>query len=150
MSVNLIGTNSSQSIASVPPQLARPGGGAAQAGGKSPSQVADALKLSPAAQALTQVPSSVSQAMTDILSGQKDVQGDLTQLRSYFQQNPQNLASILGGLQGGPGTYSPSGAVKSNGALESALLGGQGQEALPGTPGDGGNGIDVSTFSLFG
>ena len=149
MSVNLIGTNSSQSIASVPPQPARMGGPGAQNGAKAASQAGDALKLSPAAQALTQVPSAVSQAMSDILSGQKDVQGDLTQLRSYFQQNPQNLASILGGMQGA-GTYSPSGSLKSTGALESALMGGAGQDSFLGTPADSGNGIDVSTFSLFG
>ena len=108
------------------------------------------MSLSPAAQALTQVPSSVTQAMNDILSGQKDVQGDLSQLRSYFQKNPQDLASILGSLQGGAGTYSPAGALKSAGALESALTAAQNQDSAVGPVGDAGPGADPASFSLFG
>ena len=126
----------------------------------------DLLSLSPAAQQLAQAPSAVVNAMGDLLSGQKDVQGDLSQLKSFFQQNPQNLASLLSSLQGSSGTYGVSNASGTTNTLLTALmnqqsnasdpsallslLGNQGQDTLFSYRGDSSTGSASSSSSLFG
>ena len=86
----------------------------------------DLMTLSPAAQQLQQAPNEVTQAMGDLFSGQTDVQGDLATLKTYFQQNPESLTSMLSSLQGTSGTYgTATGGSSSTQALLAALLNGQ-------------------------
>ena len=89
----------------------------------------DNLTLSPAAKQLAKAPAAVTQAMTDLLSSQKDLSGDLAQLKTWFQQNPQSLAGIVTSLQGGASTYSASAALGSNSALVASLLSGKNSAA---------------------
>jgi hypothetical protein len=127
----------------------------------------DMMTLSPAAQQLQQAPSAVTQAMGDLFSGQKDVQGDLAKLKSYFGENPQSLANVLSSLQGTQGTYSSSGTTGGNQALLAALLNGQtsgsnsvnpvsllmgmsNQDSLFTFMGDAGSGSSSSSLSLLG
>ena len=98
MSVTSVGSNQSQSIGSQLLQQLMANSSTSQS--TTTGSLEDLLSLSPAAQQLAQAPSAVVNAMGDLLSGQKDVQGDLSQLKSFFQQNPQNLASLLSSLQG--------------------------------------------------
>ena len=90
------------------------------------------LTLSSTAKQLAQAPTAVTQAMTDLLSAQKDVSGDLAQLKTWFQQNPQSLAGIVSSLQGGTSTYSASSALGSNSALVGSLLSGKNSGAMTG------------------
>ena len=92
----------------------------------------DNLTLSSTAKQLAQAPTAVTQAMTDLLSAQKDVSGDLAQLKTWFQQNPQRLAGIVSSLQGGTSTYSASSALGSNSALVGSLLSGKNSGAMTG------------------
>lgn len=122
MSVPAVGSNGSQSVQSLLLQQLM----ASQGGQPStlPDALSDLLNLSPAARQLSQAPAAVTQAMGDLLTAQKDVQGDLAKLKAYFQDHPQSLTSLLGTLQGGA-TYAPSGAVGGNGAMLAALMKGQ-------------------------
>jgi hypothetical protein len=121
MSVPSIGSSLSQSVTSqLLQQLLSEGTSSQTQTGA--GALGDLLSLSPAAQQLNQAPTAVSKAMSDLLTDQKDVQGDLAQLKGYFQQNPQALASLLGSLQGGSSTYSNSGNLGSSGSLLTTLL----------------------------
>jgi len=92
----------------------------------------DNLTLSPAAKQLAKAPTAVTQAMTDLLSTQKDVSGDLAQLKTWFQQNPNSLAGIVSSLQSGASTYSASAALGSNSTLVASLLSGRNSGAMTG------------------
>jgi len=83
----------------------------------------DQMTLSSASQQLSQAPTAVTQALSDLLSGQTNVQADLAQVKSYFQQNPQSLSSVLNAVNGDTGTYSSSGALGSVSGLVAALQG---------------------------
>jgi hypothetical protein len=121
MSVTSIGSSDSQSIGSLVLQsLLSSNSNSADSNGLS-GILGDLMSLSPASTQLAKAPAEVTQAMNDLFSSQADVPGDLTKLKSYFQDNPQTLASVLGTLQGKGTTYSPSGALGSNPALLSAL-----------------------------
>lgn len=126
----------------------------------------DLMTLSPAAQQLQKAPSAVVEAMSDIFSGQKDVQGDLAKLKAYFQENPQQLSTLLSNLQGSQGTYGPTGAT-GNQALLTALMNGQNsgsgamnpvsllmglgnQDSLFTFMGDAGSGSGGGSLSLLG
>lgn len=87
----------------------------------------DLMTLSPEAQQLTKAPEDVTKALSDLLTTQKDVSGDIEKLKTYFKQNPQSLANVLGSLQGGA-TYGASGA---NSALLTALMNSQSKNSNP-------------------
>jgi hypothetical protein len=100
-------------------------------GGSSP--LGDLLTLSPAAQQLTQAPAAVTQAMTDILSGKKVAQGDLTQLQTFLQNNPQSLSSLISSAQAGKSTY---GVSSSSGAASNLLMALMNQQSSASNPAD--------------
>jgi len=91
----------------------------------------DLLTVSPAAQQLAKAPEAVTKALTDLLSEQKDIAGDLAQLKAYFKQNPQKLASVLGRLQGGAPTYGLEGSLEARSTLLTALMNGQSNQSNP-------------------
>lgn len=124
MSINPVGSDQSQSIGSLLLQQLNATSTNAQAANGLSGVLGDLLSLSPAAQQLTKAPEAVTKAMTDLLSTQKDVAGDLAQLKTYFEQNPQSLAGVLSSLHGGNTTYGAAG-LGSNAALLTALLNGQ-------------------------
>lgn len=88
----------------------------------------DLMTLSPEAQQLTKAPEEVTKALSDLLTTQKDVSGDIEKLKTYFKQNPKSLATVLGSLQGGSATYGASGA---NSALLTALMNSQSKNSNP-------------------
>jgi hypothetical protein len=168
LSVTPVGSNQIQNAASQLLQqlmASNPTGLQEAASGTSALQ-GDQLTLSAAAQQLTQAPAAVTQAMGDLLSGQGQVGSDLAQLKSYFQQHPQSLATVLSSLQGGAGAYGVSSSLGSNSALLTALmnqqsnasnpaallglLGNQGQTSLFSFLGDSGSGSSSGSNSLFG
>ncbi len=125
MDITSLSASTSQTLgAQLMQQLQATGPGSQDLTGLS-SLLEDNLSLSPAAKQLAQAPTAVTLAMTDLLSTQKDVSGDLAQLKTWFQQNPQSLAGIVSSLQGGSSTYSASAALGSNSALVASLLGGK-------------------------
>jgi hypothetical protein len=167
MSLVPVGPNTPQSVGKqVLQQLLNQESGTQEASGLN-GLLGDLMTLSPAAQQLQQVPAAVTAAMSDILSGQKDVQGDLAKLKTYFEQNPNQLTSLISSLQGAQGTYGPSGSNGANQAWLAALANGQTTGAgsanalsvLMGTGqqdsiftflGDSGSGADSGSVSLFG
>jgi hypothetical protein len=76
-----------------------------------------------AAASQTAVPASVAQALGELLSGSDPSasSANLSQLQSYFKQNPSALTGLLGSLQAGAGTYSADGTVSSSSSLLAAL-----------------------------
>lgn len=131
MSVASVPSNQAQTIGSALLQQLAAGLSTSQGASDESGLLGDLVTLSPTAQQLTQAPDAVTQAMDDLLSGQKNIQGDLAQLQSYFQANPHNLTSLLSGLQGGAGTYSASSSTDSASALLTALLNGQSNASDP-------------------
>jgi hypothetical protein len=132
LSVTPVGSNPLQNTGSLLlQQLTAANGASGQNASSSSGVMEDLLTLSSAAQQLAQAPAAVTQAMTDLLSGQKDVQGDLAQLQTFFQKNPQSLASVLGSLQGGAGAYGVSNSLGSNSELLTALMNGQSNASNP-------------------
>jgi hypothetical protein len=167
MSLSSVDATSSQSAANLLIQQLLSSGTSAQGSSGDSGILGDLMTLSPAAQQLTQAPTAVTQAMSDLFSGQQNVQADLVQLKSYFQQNPQSLSAVLSSLQNGTSTYGASGSLGSNsallaalmngqssssnsGALLTALLGGQSQDPLLASLGSSGDGSSGSSVSLFG
>jgi lipopolysaccharide biosynthesis regulator YciM len=167
VSIPTVGSNQTQTIGSTLLQQLMAEESSSQGTSGDSGVLGDLMSLSPAAQQLTQAPDAVTQAMGDLFSGKKDVQGDLALLQSYFQQNPQNLASLLSSLQGGAGTYSASNSTNSNSALLTALMNGQsnasnpsallgllsgnqGQNTLFNYLGDSSAGSDSSALSILG
>ena len=167
MSVTTVGSNQAQTIGSALLQQLAADESSSQGTSGASGFLGDLMTLSPAAQQLTQAPAAVTQAMSDLFSGKKDVQGDLAQLHSYFQQNPQSLAGLLGSLQGGTGTYSATSVSSSASALLTALMNGQsnasdpsallgllsgneGQSTLFDYLGNSGGGSDSSALSILG
>ena len=132
MDITSLSASTSQTLgAQLMQQLQATGPGSQDLTGLS-ALLEDNLSLSPAAQQLAQAPAAVTKAMTDLLSTQKDVSGDLAQLKTWFQQNPQSLAGIVSSLQGGGSTYSASAALGSNSALVAELLSGKHSSATTG------------------
>jgi hypothetical protein len=166
MSVTPVGSNPNQSIGSLLlQQLMAADGGGSQAANAPSGPLSDLLTLSPAAQRLSQAPNAVAKAMGDLLSSQNDVQGDLAQVKSYFQKNPQGLASVLSSLQGSGGLNGTSNPVSSSTLLTAlmngqanasnpaallSLMGGQGQDSLFASLGGSGSGSDNGSPSIFG
>ncbi|GLH73034.1 hypothetical protein GETHLI_15360 [Geothrix limicola] len=169
MSLSPVSSDSSQSLGSLLlQQLNAASSGTTQGQDTSglTGALGDLLTLSPTAQQLTQAPSAVTQALSDLLSGQKDVSGDLSQLKAFFQKHPQSLASVLGSLQanatyGAPGGQTSTAALltslmnhqsnNSNPASLLALLNGNTtQDSLFSLLGDSGSGSDGSAVSLLG
>ena len=159
MSINSVSSSSSQNISSLLLQQLLAGESATQNSSDSSGILGDLVSFSSGAKQLAQTPEAVTQAMTDLFSGQTDVQGDVTQLKSYFKQNPQSLVSVLSSLQGGSGTYTSSGSLASllSGTssnsqtqaqtLMSSLLQTQVQDPLLASLGSSDS---SSTFSLLG
>jgi len=131
MSVSTVDSNQTQTIGSALLQQLAANESSSQGTSGASGLLGDLMTLSPAAQQLTQAPAAVTQAVSDLFSGKKDVQGDLAQLRTYFQKNPQGLVSLLSTLQGGTGTYSASSATGSTSALLTALMNGQSNASDP-------------------
>ena len=131
MSVPSVGSNQAQTIGNTLLQQLAAEGSSSQGTSGGSGLLGDLMSLSPAAQQLTQAPDAVTKAMGDLFSGKKDVQGDLALLQSYFQQNPQNLASLLSSLEGGAGTYNASNATNSSSALLTALMNAQSNSSDP-------------------
>ena len=107
MSLNPIGSSSSQAVTNRLLQKLPPPGASAAEPDNFSGILGDLMSISsstpPAAKAAAEAPPpAVSQAMNDLLSGQKDVQGDLGLLKGYFAQSPQSLNSLMGALQGAP------------------------------------------------
>lgn len=164
MSIQSIDSSTSQSLGAQLLQLLANGSGTGSHDSTSlESILGDLTTLSSASQQLAKAPAAVTQAMSDLLSGQKDVQGDLAQLKTYFKQNPQSLASVLSSLQGSSGTYNASGSLNSNSALMTALkntkgdssaaqailntyLGTQNQDPLLASLGDSGSGSNLLSY----
>jgi hypothetical protein len=127
----------------------------------SASPLGDLLTLSPAAQQLAQAPAAVTQAMTDILAGKKVAPDDLTQLKTFLQNNPQSLDGLLSSVQGSLGTHGAASDTlltaflnqQSNASNPGALLGllgsNQNQDPLLATLGDSGNGSNGTLSALF-
>jgi hypothetical protein len=147
-------------------QLSTTGSGSQDASSGS-SPLGDLLTLSPAAQQLTQAPTAVVQAMTDILSGKKVAQGDLGQLQAFLQNNPQSLSSLISGIQASKSTYGAASASGASDTLLTALMNQQSNASNPGdllsllgnnqtqdplfaSLGDSGNGSSGTLSSLFG
>jgi len=162
LSVTSVGSNPSQTIGSLLLQQLAANGASSQGTSDATGLLGDLLTLSPAGQQLAQAPAAVTQAMQDLLSGQKDVQGDLAQLKSYFQEHPQSLAALLNGLS----ASNTANSTDANSLLQTAflngqsnasnpatllkLLGNQGQDSLFASLGDSGSGSDASPLSLLG
>lgn len=96
------------------------GSGAGGAGGAQ----GDQLTLSPAAQALSQVPASVTSAMQDLLSAKSNVPADSTALKAYLKTNPQGMPALMASLNASSGTYSASGTVSGSSILQQLLASG--------------------------
>jgi hypothetical protein len=126
-----IGSNGSQNIGSLLLQELNASSTSSQNTAGSSSLLEDLLTLSPAAQQLNKAPDSVIQALKDLFSGQNDPTGDLAQVKSYFQQHPDSLASVLSSLQGTTATYDASSATGVSGALLTALMNKQSSNSDP-------------------
>ena len=116
----------------------------------------------------TEVPAAISQALGELLSGSNPTgaSSDLSQVQSYFQQNPAALTSLMSSLQNGAGTYSADGTVSSGSSLLSALggsgssssnssligllLGGQSQDPLLASLGGSSNASTSAGLSMLG
>ena len=125
MSINAVNSNNSQTIGSLAMQLLEGNAANTQTNGLT-SSPSDLLTLSSAAQQLNQAPAAVTQALSDLLSGQKDITGDVAQVKSYFQANPQSLATVMNSLKGSaPAAYSAANSSAVTTASLSALMKGQ-------------------------
>jgi hypothetical protein len=131
MTITSIGSNGSQNIGTLLLQELNANAANSASSTGSSSLLGDLMTLSPAAQQLASAPDAVTQAMNDLLSGQKDTNGDIAQLKSYFQQHPQGLASVLSSLNGTTATYDTSSSTGSTGALLTALMNKQSSNSDP-------------------
>lgn len=109
MTISPVGSTNIQTLRNqLLQQLNATGSGSQDITGSSSSALGDLVTLSPAAQQLAQAPAAVTQAMTDILSGKPVAQGDLAQLKTFLQDNPQSLDSLLNSVKGSASTYGTS------------------------------------------
>ena len=134
MTLNAVHSSSSQTIGSMAMQLLQNQAASTQSTGLTglTGSTGDLLSLSSAAQQLTQAPAAVTQALQDLLSGQKDITGDATKLKSYFKANPQSLATVMNSLKGSAAaTYSATNSNAVTAASLKALM--QGQQHNPNT-----------------
>lgn len=125
MSVNSVGSNDTSSIGGLLLQQLAASSASSKDGNGLSGVLGDLLTLSPAAQQLSKAPEAITQAMSDLFSGKKDVSGDIAQLQSYFKQNPQSLTNVLSTLQGNTSTYSASGSTRASNAMVEALMKGK-------------------------
>lgn len=106
MAINSVGSGSPQAVTNrLLQKMPPPGSGSGEPDGFS-AMLGDLMTLSPNKAAAGKPeaappPPAVSQAMSDLFNGQKDVQADLAQLKGYFAQSPQALNSLMGALQNG-------------------------------------------------
>ncbi|WLT31302.1 hypothetical protein [Geothrix sp. PMB-07] len=129
MSLTPIGSDQSQSIGTLLlQQLNAIGSSTTQDASGLSGLLGDLMTLSPAAQQLTKAPEEVTKALSDLLTTQKDVSGDIDKLKTYFKENPKSLATVLGSLQGSSATYDATGA---NSALLTALMNNQSKNSNP-------------------
>jgi hypothetical protein len=120
-------------------QLNATGSGSQDTSSSGSSPLGDLLTLSPAARQLAQAPAAVTQAMTDLLSGKQVAQGDLAQLQTFLQSNPQGLSSLISNAQASKSTY---GVSNSSGASDNLLTALMNQQSNASNPAD--------LFSLLG
>lgn len=153
MSINSVDSGSSQSVGNlILQQLLENEDSSSGSTGLS-SALDDLVSISSTGQQLSQAPDSVVKAMSDLFSGQKDVQGDLSLLQSYFKGDPKSLANVLSSMKNGSSTYDALGNLSSSSdksALVAELLGAQSQGSLFSYLGDSGSGSSASSLSLFG
>lgn len=115
MAINSVGSSSPQAVSNRLLQKLPPPGAAGGEPDNFSAVLGDLMTLSPTASAPSKAaappppPPAVSQAMSDLFNGQKDVPGDLAQLKGYFAQSPQTLNSLMGALQGGGETEGSAG-----------------------------------------
>jgi hypothetical protein len=166
MTVTSVGTNQSQTLGSLVLQsLLASQNGSQASSGLSSGALGDILSLSSTSQQLAKAPAAVTQAMDDLFSTQKDVQGDLSTLKSFFKDNPQNLTQLLASFQGGATTYGASssstsqllallqgqsGSSTDKTALLSALLSAKSQDPLLSSLGDSDSSSGSGVLSLLG
>lgn len=87
--------------------------------------LSDSTTISSASRQLADTPATVVKALDDLLSGQKTIQDDLAQLKSYFEQHPGQLADVLSSLEEDSGTYGSTGNWNSGRTLLAACMNGQ-------------------------
>jgi hypothetical protein len=159
MTIGSVGSTSIQTLRNQLLQQLNATGAASQDLTGSASPLGDLLTLSPAAQQLAQAPAAVTQAMTDILAGKKAAQGDLAQLKTFLQNNPQSLDGLLSSVQGNTqGTASDTlltafmnqqSNASNPGALLRLLGSNQTQDPLLASLSDSGNGSNGTLSALF-
>ena len=117
-------TSATQNISSTLLQQLLSGSNAQATSSLSPTVLKAVLASASSETQSAQAPDAVTQALGDLLSGNNaaGAQGDLSQLQSYFKQNPDKLTSLLSSLQN-TGTYSASGTVSSASTSLLAALG---------------------------
>jgi hypothetical protein len=122
MSITASAASGTQNLTSLILQQLLSGSNAQATSALSPTLLKNVLTSAHAAQS-AQAPASVTQALGNLLSGQgqASAQSDLSQLQSYFKENPDSLASLLTSLQGGAATYTASGTVGGGSSLLAAL-----------------------------
>ena len=135
MSITPSAASGTQNLTSLILQQLLSGSNAQATSALSPTLLKDVLSSAQAAQS-TQAPASVTQALGNLLSGQgqASAQSDLSQLQSYFKENPGSLASLLTSLQGGAATYTASGTVGGGSSLLAALGLGTGSSSSASSP----------------
>jgi hypothetical protein len=159
MTIGSVGSTSIQTLRNqLLQQLNATGSGSQEAAG-SASPLGDLLTWSPAAQQLAQAPAAVTQAMTDILAGKQAAQEDLAQLKTFLQNNPQSLDSLLSSVQGSLGSHGAASDTllaafmnqQSNASNPAALLrllgSDQSQDPLQASFGDSGSGTLSALFA---
>jgi hypothetical protein len=99
-------------------------------------------------QAAGTLPTAVSQALGNLLSGSDsaDPSSDLSQVQSYFKQNPGSLTSVL--TTAANGSSSSASSSTSPSSLINLLLGGDAEDPLVAAM--GGSSSSSSSFSLLG
>ena len=107
MSLNPLGSSSPQAVSNRLLQKLPPPGASAAEPDNFSGILGDLMSITsstpPAAKdTASAAPPAVAQAMSDLLSSQKDVQGDLGLLKGYFAQSPQSMNNLMGALQGTP------------------------------------------------
>lgn len=137
---NVASATQSQNLASTILQQLLSGSNAQATSGLPPSVLEDILQSSTSSQSGSQVqlPAAITQALGGLLTGgsSSSVQSDLKTLQSYFQQNPDTLASLVASLQSAGGTYSSNGTTSGSQApaavtqaLDGLLSGSDGSNA---------------------
>jgi hypothetical protein len=151
MSVNAAAASTTNSASSILQQLLS-GSNALATSGLTPSVLKDILSSAGTSSDTTQqsapIPAAVTQALGKLLSGSDsaDPTSDLSQVQSYFKQNPGSLTSVL--TTAANGSSSSASSSTSPSSLINLLLGGDAEDPLVAAM--GGSSSSSSSFSLLG